>query len=410
VGEAAERHANGDGQRPGHDGLWRARFVLLCGVVALLIVAGVAVQPSGDPHVEEALLPGGEVRRSGEVGGRELRQVAGCGGVRWDDRGLPPRPGRGAAAPPPNPSGATDVGIGLFILEVVEVNEVDNTFTVEAYMDNVWCDRRRQISGERQTYVEDVAQGELERGWMPDITLVNQVEKPVVENKELILESDGTVEYRQKFNAKLEARYDLRRFPFDDQTLQLEVESFDWPAAELQLRPVENAVGFSERFEIPEWRAVNVASELREQEEPRDRAKFSELLISLGVDRESGFYLWKIMVPLFLLVATSWSVFWMPGDSLSNRLAISFTGILTIVAYQFVIADVLPKVTYFTLWDVLLTFSFVLMLATVAVSVLVTGLHSRRRVLARQIDDTARIGFPATYLLGLSVFAIAYLA
>jgi hypothetical protein len=379
-------------------------------VVALLVVAGVAVQPSGDPHAEEALLPRGEVRGSGEVGSRELRQVAGCDGVKWDDSSVARRPGRGASAPPPNPLGATDVGIGLFILEVVEVNEVDNTFTVESYMDNVWCDPRRRISEEPQIYVEDVAKKKLERGWMPDITLVNQVEAPVVENQELILEPDGTVEYRQKFNAKLEARYDLRRFPFDDQTLRLEVESFDWPAKDLRLRPVESAVGFSARFEIPEWRAVNVARELREHQELRDRADFSELLISLGVDRESGFYLWKIMVPLFLLVATSWSVFWMPGDSLSNRLAISFTGILTIVAYQFVIADVLPKVTYFTLWDVMLTFSFALMLATVAVSVLVTGLHSRRRGLAGQIDDTARLAFPATYILGLSVFAIAYLA
>jgi Neurotransmitter-gated ion-channel ligand binding domain len=388
--------------------MWRARFVLLFGVVALLIVAGVAVQPSGDPHVEEALLQRGEVLGSGEVGGSELREIAGCDGVQWDDS-VAPRSGRGASAPPPNPLGATEVGIGLFILEVVEVNEVDNTFTVESYMDNVWCDPRRPASGERETYVEEVAKRQLGRGWMPDITFVNQVEKPVVENQELIVEPDGTVEYRQKLNAKLEARYDLRRFPFDDQTLQLEVESFDWPVKNLQLRRVESAVGFSERFEIPEWRAVNVASELDEQQELRDRAKFSELLISLSVDRESGFYLWKIMVPLFLLVATSWSVFWMPGDSLSNRLAISFTGILTIVAYQFVIADVLPKVTYFTLWDVMLTFSFVLMLATVAVSVLVTGLHSRRRALAGQIDDTARVGFPATYVAGLTVFAIAYL-
>jgi hypothetical protein len=381
---------------------------VLFGVVALLIVAGVAVQPKGDPHVEEALLAGGEVRHSGNISSDELRQVAGCGSVEWDDSGLPLR-GSGPSALPPNPSGATRVGIGLFILEVVEVDEVDNTFTVESYMDNVWCDPRRRFSGEDRTFVEEVAREKLTSGWMPDITLVNQVEKPVVENQELILKDNGTVEYRQKFNAELEARYDLRKFPFDEQTLELELESFDWPASELQLRSVENAVGFSDRFEIPEWRAVNVASKVEDRGEERDRERFSELVIKLGVDRESGFYLWKIMVPLFLLVATSWSVFWMPGDSLSNRLAISFTGILTIVAYQFVINDVLPKVTYFTLWDVLLTFSFLLMLGTVAVTVLVAALHSRRRALAAQIDVTARVGFPATYVLGLSVFAIAYL-
>jgi ABC-type bacteriocin/lantibiotic exporter with double-glycine peptidase domain len=110
-------------------------------------------------------------------------------------------------------------------------------------------------------------------------------------------------------------------------------------------------------------------------------------------------------------VGISWSVFWMSGETLASRIAISFTGILTVVAYQFVINDVLPKVTYFTLWDTILLLSFVLMALTVAVNVLQAVLRIKRRgKLANEIDATARVAFPVTYVAGLAVFLLAYLA
>jgi hypothetical protein len=134
--------------------------------------------------------------------------------------------------------------------------------------------------------------------------------------------------------------------------------------------------------------------------------------VTLKVDRESGFYVWKILVPLVLLVAISWSVFWMSGESLAARIGILFTGILAVVAYQFVINAVLPKVTYFTLWDtLLLLLSFVLMALTVAVNVVQAVLRIRGRAeRANEIDATARVAFPVTYVAGLAVFLLAYLA
>jgi neurotransmitter-gated ion-channel len=405
------------GIRP--DRVWRARFLLICGTLAGMVVLAMLARPTGDPHIEEALVPGGEIGTTRPVTGRALYKVAGCQAeaVRHDDEGgRQPSAGGSAAswapggsAPPATP---TLVAVGLFIVEVTEVNEVDNTFTIEVFMDNVWCDRNRP----RQEWSKEPITGSevkerLDDGWNPNITFVDEIEAPTKENEELTLLPGGTVEYKQKFNVTLENRYDLRRFPFDRQTLRIELESFDWTAKQLELTEGPDLVGFSERFEIPEWRAVAVDSYIKEQPEERDRGPFSELVVTLDVDRESGFYVWKILVPLVLLVGISWSVFWMSGESLAARIAISFTGILTVVAYQFVINEVLPKIPYFTLWDTILLLSFVLMALTVAVNVLQAVLRIRDRVkLANEIDATARVAFPVTYAAGLAVFLLAYLA
>jgi hypothetical protein len=50
-----------------------------------------------------------------------------------------------------------------------------------------------------------------------------------------------------------------------------------------------------------------------------------------------------------ILIALSWAVFWMDRESLGDRMDISFIGILTVVAFQIVVSDQLPRISYFTI-------------------------------------------------------------
>ena len=53
---------------------------------------------------------------------------------------------------------------------------------------------------------------------------------------------------------------------------------------------------------------------------------------------------------MLLLVALTWCVFWMDNETLSNRVNITFIGILSVVAYYFVILDSVPAASYLTLF------------------------------------------------------------
>lgn len=118
----------------------------------------------------------------------------------------------------------------------------------------------------------------------------------------------------------------------------------------------------------------------------------------------------KILLPLILMVAVSWAVFWMTADSLSDRVGVSFTGILTVVAYQFVMGDTLPKVTYLTFWDAVLTLSFGLIVLTIAENVLVHAIKPNRgEELAAKLDRTCRWAFPLAYATGITALAVIYL-
>ncbi len=114
--------------------------------------------------------------------------------------------------------------------------------------------------------------------------------------------------------------------------------------------------------------------------------------------RRPGFMLRLTVFPLATLVVLSWSVFWMDHASLGERMDISFLGILTVVAYQITLSDILPRISYPTLTYAFMTISFVTMCATVVAN-LVVGYLDRQgfSAVGDRLDRRCRVAFPAAY-------------
>ena len=315
----------------------------------------------------------------------------------------------------PNPAGPVIVDLGLHIVELTQVDEVINTFTIEGFMDLVWCDPRMAYEAENEEelgekiLLKEKAQALLNEIWWPAVTIANQVNARNIENQELVILSDGTIEYKEKFSAELEAHYDLKEFPFDRQKLEIEIESFAWHDDVLIFKMNEEKIGFSNDFEIAEWHIENVESKIESVKDIQDRATFSEFLMEIEVVRKYDYYLWKIIIPLILLVMISWSVFWMIGDKLVDRMSISMTGILTIVAYQFIISDILPRVSYFTFMDTFLSISFLIMLLSVFENIIVNNLDLvEESAQAKKVDMVCRIAFPVLYFVSLIALTLIF--
>jgi len=281
-------------------------------------------------------------------------------------------------------------------------------------MDLTWCDPRLAYEPshgmQHQIYLEENAIEKLAKIWWPDVTFPNQVGPREAENHELIIHPDGTVEYEETFTVRLEANFDLYQFPFDRQKLEVEIESFAWPQHILQLHRETHKIGFGDQFELPEWHTVGLTTEIRSVKEVRDRDTFSEFIMMIDVERQYGFYLWKILLPLLLLVMISWVVFWMTETEVHDRMGISFIGLLTVVAYQFIATENLPAISYFTLMDGIISTSFAVMILSVFENLVVHVLITRdEKSRAERLDRMCRWLFPLAYVVVIVVVCILYL-
>jgi hypothetical protein len=192
------------------------------------------------------------------------------------------------------------------------------------------------------------------------------------------------------------------------------VLGFDSNEIVLRLEPAYNdgELNIDELFRMPQWYLTRIKSSIGVRNTPliKNAATASTFTVSIDLQRRAFFILRLVILPLIVIVMLSWSVFWMDKSSLGDRISVSFIGILTAVTYQVLVSEILPRISYVTLFnDGFLNLSFFIMCMTVIVNLRVGYLdrHGMSKV-GDQLDRRCRWMFPAIYFGGLLViFGIA---
>ncbi len=79
---------------------------------------------------------------------------------------------------PPNSNRVTQVDIGLYVIDISNVNAVENTYRLEGLIDLVWCDPRLKTNSkekQERIYLEEDADVKIKRRWWTSVTFVNAV-------------------------------------------------------------------------------------------------------------------------------------------------------------------------------------------------------------------------------------------
>lgn len=304
-----------------------------------------------------------------------------------------------------------EVSVGMYLVDITSLDETSNTYTVEMDVFVSWHDEDLKFDpaaegAETRVYAGKEVGQVREDIWQAQIYPTNPVGQFSAGGQKLVVYADGHAELTGRVTATLRARLDYRRFPFDTQVLPIELESFPWNMDEVTLLPDREHSGYDQLTALSEWEVVGLKIDQYEKTRVRDVVPFSDLRFSISVQRDAGFYLWKIFLTVVIIVALTWVVFWMSGEGLGRRAGISSSGILTVIAYQFVTTSSLPKVSYLTVADKVMILSVVMIAATMVESLLVDGLTRTDPDRKLRIDRVCRLAYPATFALALLLLAL----
>jgi hypothetical protein len=320
---------------------------------------------------------------------------------------------------PPKDDGPVVVRASFEVHDINEINEEKETFEFTGLLTLKWHDKRQAFDPAAVGVNEKIYQGdyqfnEISPSWFPQIVLVNS--SGSIEQQGVVLRAlpDGTQTLMAKISAVAKTEFNLRRFPFDKQRLEavFEVLGFDDSEVVLQVEPETTHSVVGELW-LPQWTITGIGTSIRDRHASYAgrRGVASAFVTSIDVQRES-FYLSRLVIlPLIVIVLLSFSVFWMDRSSLGDRISVSFIGILTAVAYQVVMNDILPRIAYMTWINGFLNFSFLMMVGTVIINLVVGALDQQgRSELAHRVDRLCRWIFPLTYFaLILILFGVAFL-
>ena len=105
-----------------------------------------------------------------------------------------------------------------------------------------------------------------------------------------------------------------------------------------------------------------------------------------------------------MIVIMSWLVFWIEARELGSQLSLAATSMLTLIAFQFAMNDILPKIGYLTSMDEYVLASSVFVFVALLEALVTSRLAADGRVrLADRIDRTCRWLFPGIYVLVILV-------
>lgn len=313
---------------------------------------------------------------------------------------------------PPLEKGAVVVRAAFHLQDIDEINDEAETVQFTGVLTLTWRDERQAFDPEGLQVDEKIYQGnfqfnEVAPAWYPQVVLAN--ESGLYESNAVLLrvKPNGTNTLIQTVDASVETDLNLRRYPFDHQRLEavFEVLGFDANQVVFLTEP-EFDISRNPAIEMSGWKISGLDASVRKKVAPYagKSGTSSTFVLIMDVERKSFFTLRLVVLPLVLIVMLSWSVFWMDRSALGDRLNVSFIGILTAVAYQNVIGDILPQIAYVTLMNTFLNLSMFMMCATVVIhlAVDITNRQGNWKQ-ADLIDLRCRWIFPLVYFGLLSV-------
>ena len=319
---------------------------------------------------------------------------------------------------PPKDDGPVVVRASFELQDIDEISEENETFEFTGVLTLKWQDKRQAfdpavVGVSEKIYQGDFQFNELSPSWYPQVILVNSSESFEQQGIVLRVLPDGTQTLMAKLTAVAKTEFNLRRYPFDEQRLEAVFEILGFDDSEVVLEVDSELPVSAGRVWVPQWTITGIGMSIRDHAASHTggRDVESALVVSVDVQRKYFYVTRLVILPLIVIVLLSFSVFWMDRASLGDRISVSFIGILTAVAYQVVMNDILPRIAYPTWINGFLNVSFLLMVGTVIINLVVGALDQRgRHDLAHRVDYACRWIFPVFYFgLVLFLFGVAFL-
>ena len=289
------------------------------------------------------------------------------------------RPGRNG---PP-----TKVEVEIFLIDVDSVDGVNQSFQANVFYALRWNDPRlvhEEIGGHSRP-LSDI--------WHPRIQLFNQQKVSKSFSDVVEVAPSGDVVYRQRVWGSFSQPLYLRDFPFDRQNFEILLGAVGYTPEQVELVIDPNS-RISERFSLPDWNVVEWMVENKTFQES------SAVTFSFEATRHVGYFIGKVIVPLVLIVAMSWVVFWIDPRDSGTQVSVAITAMLALIAYRFAVGQQLPNVEYMTRLDLFILGSSLLVFASLLqVVVTATFANSDRLSQAREIDLWCRWLFPVVFVL-----------
>ena len=301
--------------------------------------------------------------------------------------------------PPSEKDEPTKVSFFIFVIDIDDIDGAKQNFTANVGLRLQWKDTRLAKD------VKSIRMLPLNKVWSPRILLANRQTLTRVSLPEVVeVTAEGVVNYRQRYVGPLSQPMSLSDFPFDEHKFTIQFVALGFREQDLEFVPGKSKEykieggEMAEKLSQPDWKIGKYSAQGRAYE-PIKGFKYAAFDFEFTAKRHLLYYIWQVIVPLVFIVAMSWGAFWIDPEHAGAQIGVATSSMLTLIAYRFMLGDLLPRLPYMTRMDYFtLAATALVFLAFVEVVTTTILTYKKKGQIARKIDIFARVVFPTVYI------------
>jgi hypothetical protein len=297
----------------------------------------------------------------------------------------------------------TVIEIGVFVIDIDEIDDVNQRFSVDLFIVARWQDPRLALpEAKRKGQVRFMM---IDDVWTPRILFLNNRGLTLQLREGVEVDDLGNMKFQNRLSGELKVDLEFERFPFDVQRLPIDMVSYEYSTNEMQFSPDSAIVSQTDKFSIEGWQLKQLEPIVDVFMVPADRTKLPRLTYFIEAKRDSDYYVLTMLVPMSLIIFMAWTVFWLQPNIVPPRIAIATASIFSLIALGVSIRLGLPKVSYLTMADV-----FVLgctLMVFVALGVAVIG---SRWASSDRMEQALKLNAIARWVYMLLFVVVAFVA
>lgn len=305
------------------------------------------------------------------------------------------------------------VKVNFFINSIHALDDETGSYVVDFWLDLYWADPA--LNGKT---VDDVNPAML---WNPQVAALNSNNLTTLYTSYAdSFEPDTNVYLSQRLVGTFTSAFDLHRFPFDQQQLELQFESnefdsnrllFDFLGADQEIIYSEQPYSFplplgkyiSPEFSLRNWLLTGADVVQQIHVLPYDKSSWAQFRIEIQIERQSRPYVLKIILVFGLLMTLGATVFVINLSELRYRLLAFFMLLMTAVTFDFTRLQVSPHAPYLTLLDLVALLTYCLFGVAIGLVVLIAIQNKRGALVQAERLNLLAVGVYCLLMLLISV-------
>ena len=228
---------------------------------------------------------------------------------------------------------------------------------------------------------------------------------------DFITEDYLSILYKSKGEYNFKTDFKLHSFPFDRQKIKVFAYQSRYGLGEYQAAVSDwtkrRLISFANKENaIQGWNIVNHSANYKVYKDPNNQFYNDGVELVLTIERKSSYYVFKVILPIILILMVCWSAVWIDPREIESRLTITIVCLLSLIAYNFVIDSDMPKLEYLTIMDYIILISYVYAAIPNFLSIYSFQLIKKNKPLAEKYETIEKRYGLLSYILIIFIIVI----